>query len=81
MFEAIDGELYFTAHWYYRANDTVSYLFWVNTKPASPFHSAVASSIEGYYTMKYAVKKGGIIMGLDVGTQKTGVVFYDILKP
>ena len=26
MFEDIDGELYFTAQWYYRAKDTVRYL-------------------------------------------------------
>jgi len=29
MFEALDGGLYFTAQWYYRANDTVSYPFYV----------------------------------------------------
>lgn len=27
MFEAVDGGLYFTAQWYYRAKDTVSFLF------------------------------------------------------
>jgi len=36
MFEAIDGELYFTAQWYYRANDTVSYLFCVCTYKFQP---------------------------------------------
>lgn len=27
MFEAVDGSLYFTAQWYYRAQDTVRYIF------------------------------------------------------
>lgn len=26
MFEAVDGTLYFTAQWYYRACDTVRYI-------------------------------------------------------
>ena len=36
MFEAIDGELYFTTQWYYRANDTVSYLFCLSTYRFQP---------------------------------------------